>query len=354
MRVSAPTRRFLRVPVIRAPGRVNLIGDHTDYQDGLCLPMAIDRDVRVRVAPRDDGIVTVRSSAFDDDVVEVSADASADPRDVTPAWGRTVAATLQVLARRGRAAVGFDAVVDSDVPVGSGLSSSAAFEVAFALASATVASMSLDGVELALAARDAEHAASGVPCGVMDQMASVCGRAGCALLLDCRTLEVTPVPLPEEVAVVVVHSGIARRLEQSEYAQRRAACEDAAAGLGVATLRDARLEQVADDPIARHVVSENQRVRAFTESLRGGDAERCGELMLESHASLRDDFGVSTVELDTLVDRLVTAGAYGARLTGAGFGGCVVAVCAAERAPDIAQQTNGWIMHAADGAAVTE
>jgi galactokinase len=182
----------------------------------------------------------------------------------------------------------------------------------------------------------------------------VFGQAGRALLLDCRTLEITPVALPDAVAIVVAHSGVARRLEQSAYAQRRAACEAAASRLGVTTLRDARPEQVGGDPLARHVVSENERVRTFADALRRGNVERCGALMLESHASLRDDFGVSTVELDALVERLVEAGAYGARLTGAGFGGCAVALCAADRAIDVAQGTNGWIMHAADGAGVLQ
>jgi galactokinase len=286
--------------------------------------------------------------------VELPADGHVDPISVAPAWGRMVAGVLAALAARGRAPVGLDAEIASDVPVGSGLSSSAAVAVAVAVACAHTARMTLHRIDLALAARDAEHAASGVPCGVMDQMASVFGQAGHALLLDCRTLQITPVALPRAVAVVVVHSGVARRLEQSAYAQRRAACEAAATRLGVASLRDARPEQVAGDPIARHVVSENERVREFVDALRGGDVERCGELMLESHASLRDDFGVSTVELDRLVDRLVAAGAYGARLTGAGFGGCAVALCAADRAADVAQRTEGWIMHAANGAGVTE
>jgi galactokinase len=332
---------------------VNLIGDHTDYQDGLCLPMAIDRDVHVRFEARSDGRVRVCSREFDG-TVELPADGHVDPATVSPAWGRMVAAVLAVLAARGRTSVGVDVEIASDVPVGSGLSSSAAFAVAFGLACAHAAGMPLDGIDLALAARDAEHVATGVPCGVMDQIASVFGQAAHALLLDCRTLRITPVPLPEAVAVVVAHSGVTRRLEQSAYAQRRAACERAAARLGVTTLRDARPEQVAGDPIARHVVSENERVRSFADALRRGLLERCGELMLESHASLRDDFGVSTVELDRLVECLVEAGAYGARLTGAGFGGCAVALCAADRAIDVAQRTNGWIMHAASGAGVTQ
>jgi len=340
------------VPVVRAPGRVNLMGDHTDYQAGLCLPMAIDRDVRVRFGARADGRVRVCSREIAG-TVELPADGHVDPATVAPPWGRMVAGVLAVLDARGRAPVGLDAEIASDVPVGSGLSSSAAFAVAVALACALTAEMPLGRLDLALAARDAEHAASGVPCGVMDQMASVFGQAGHALLLDCRTLEITPVVLPPAVAVVVVHSGVARRLEQSAYPQRRAACEAAAARLGIPTLRDARPEEVAGDPIARHVVSENRRVRLFADALRAGDTERCGELMLESHASLRDDFGVSTVDLDALVDRLVGAGAYGARLTGAGFGGCAVALCPAERASDIARRTDGWIMHAAEGAGVT-
>jgi galactokinase len=341
------------VTVARAPGRVNLIGDHTDYQDGFCLPMAIDREVRVLFRPRDDCLVTVRSDGFDGEV-SVPADGSAAVPDVAPAWGRTVAATLAVLARAGRLPAGFDADVASSIPVGSGLSSSAAFEVAVALAAMSVTGASLTGRDLALAARDAEHLASGVPCGVMDQMASVFGRTDHALLLDCRTLDVTHVPLPPNVAVVIAHSGVPRRLADSAYAERRAACEAAARRLGVAALRDAALAQVADDPCAHHVVSENARVHAFVDALTRGDTERCGALMLESHASLRDDFGVSTPELDALVDGLVGEGAFGARLTGAGFGGCAVALCPADRAARVAGATNGWVVRAADGARVDD
>jgi galactokinase len=172
----------------------------------------------------------------------------------------------------------------------------------------------------------------------MDQLASVFGCAGHALLLDCRTLAIEPVALPPDVAVLVVHSGVARRLEDSAYAERRAACEAAALRLGVETLRDASYDEVADDPFARHVVSENARVLDFVAALRAGDLERCGRLMDASHASLRDDFRVSTPELDVLVDALVREGAYGARLTGAGFGGCVVSLVASDTVDHVVER----------------
>jgi galactokinase len=322
------------VLVVRAPGRVNLIGDHTDYQDGLCLPMAIDREVVVGIHGRDDQMVVARSDAMDG-VVELPADGTTEPAAVEPRWGRSVAAVLRVLAERGRAPIGFEADVSSTVPVGSGLASSAAFTVAFAIAAARTGGPELDGRALALAAQSAEQRATGLPCGVMDQMAAVFGRAGHALFLDCRTLEVDAVPIPAAAAIAVVHTGAARRLEDSAYAHRRTACEAAAAALEVPTLRDATLEQVAGDPVARHVVSENRRVVAFVEALGAGDLERCGGLMRASHFSLRDDFQVSTPELDALVDAFAHAGAYGARLTGAGFGGCVVALVAARAVDEV-------------------
>jgi galactokinase len=310
---------------VRAPGRVNLIGDHTDYQAGLCLPIAIDREVRVGFRARTDARARVCSADFPG-IVDTAADGSAIVAGVDPAWGRTVAATLAVLARRGRKPVGFDAEITTTVPIGSGLSSSAALGVALAIVATTVAELVLGPTELALAAQEAEQVASGVPCGVMDQLASVRGQAGHALLLDCRTLAITPIPMPPTVEILVIHSGLERRLEVSAYAERRAACEAAAARLGVETLRDATIDQVADDPIARHVVTENARVSAFAHALERADLNACGALMLESHRSLRDDFAVSTAELDQLVDLSTDAGALGARLTGAGFGGCVVAL----------------------------
>jgi galactokinase len=325
------------VLTVRAPGRVNLIGDHTDYQDGFCLPMAIDREVVIRAERRDDGRVIARSDALDG-VVDVPAEGVEDPASVTPDWGRPLAGVLRLLSQPDRAAIGFDAQVTSTLPLGSGLSSSAAFAVAAVLAATQISGAGISPQSIAWIARAAEEASTGVPCGVMDQIASVFGRAGNALFVDCRSLAVEPVALPEAVSVAVVHSGIARRLEDSSYAERRAACEAAAARIGVATLRDATLHQVAHNPFARHVVTENERVLRFVDALRLGDLDLCGRLMLASHASLRDDFDVSTRELDALVDELVRAGAYGARLTGAGFGGCVVALVAADAVDNVVER----------------
>ncbi len=320
----------------RAPGRVNLVGDHTDYQKGFCLPVAIDREVVVAYRPRDDGRITVRSVDFDG-TAELDAGGHDDPADIEPRWGRVVAGVVRVLAARGRPAVGIDAAVASTVPIGSGLSSSAACEVALAAALADAADWPLAGLPLALAAQEAEHIGTGMPCGIMDQLASVAGRADHALLLDCRSFAVEAVPLPTALGIVVVHSGLPRALESSAYAQRRAACEAAAARLGVPALRDATATQVADDPFARHVVSENARVIELVAALRGGDLERAGQIAVESHRSLADDFEVSTPELDLLVALAVEHGAYGARLTGAGFGGCIVALVPAEESARIVE-----------------
>ena len=318
----------------RAPGRVNLIGDHTDYNEGFVLPFAIDLACVVRAERHDE--IRVRSLDVDGEA-RLPADGSAEP-DAGEGWGRYAAGVARVLAEWGRPPVGIDAVVSSTVPVGAGLSSSAALEVALALALCDAARFELPPLELALACRDAEEAATGVPCGVMDQLASLYGREGCALLIDCRELTVEPVPLPPGLAVVVVHSGLPRALAESAYADRRAACEAAAARLGLRSLRDATAGQVADDPRARHVVSENGRVLAAVQALRAGDGRALGALLSASHRSLRDDFEVSTPELDTLVTALEAAGAHGARLTGAGFGGCAIALADASNAARVGDE----------------
>jgi len=315
----------------RAPGRVNLIGDHTDYCEGFVLPMAIDRDCLVAVAAADDGRVRARSLELEG-VVDVDAGGADDAHAIEPAWGRFVAAVVDEVTHRGGHVPGLELAVSSTVPVGSGLSSSSALTVALTLALTDAAGIGLTGVEAARAALDAEVRATGVPGGLMDQLASLFGVEDHALLVDCRSLDIEPIPVPGSLAVVVVHSGSPRTLAGSAYAERRAACERAAGDLGVRALRDATLEQVKNDPYARHVVTENARVLAAADALRRSDVDQLGPLLLASHASLRDDFRVSTPELDRLVEILVDAGALGARLTGAGFGGCVVALTAADRA----------------------
>jgi galactokinase len=307
----------------RAPGRVNLIGDHTDYNDGFVLPIAIDRECVV--AARMSDTIRVKSVELGESV-ELPADGGS-VESIDSAWGRLVAAVVDELSSLGRPPVGMDAVVTSDVPIGAGLSSSAAFEVACALSLAGIADWRAGPAALAVACRNAEERATGVPCGVMDQLIALTGMEGCAQLIDCRTLETKPVRLPERMAVLVVHSGQERTLAASGYEERRRACEALASKLGIPALRDATLAQVADEPLGRHVVTENQRVLDAVPALDRNDLESFGRLMIESHQSLRDDYGVSTPELDALVEALVEAGALGARLTGAGFGGAVVAAC---------------------------
>ena len=319
--------------IFRAPGRVNLIGGHVDYHDGLVVAMAIDRDVRVQIRRRDDERVVVQS-AEQLGTVDVAADGVDDPAAVAPAWGQLVGGIVRVLAELGRPPIGADVSIESALPIGGGLSSSAAFEIAIASALAAIADFTIEPFALAKAAQAAEHLGTGVPCGIQDQMASVIGGT---ILLDCRTLHVERLPIPDSLAVVVVNSGVERTLATSPWTQRRAETFAAAAALGVRVLRDVRLDQVADHRRARHVVSEIARVEAFAAAGRIGDYATMGRLMCESHASSRDDMESSTPELDEIVDALVEAGAFGARLTGGGFGGCCVAIADAGDADNIAR-----------------
>ncbi len=311
------------MPVIaRAPGRVNLIGDHTDYSGGFVCPMAIDLATTVTIEPGGDR-VELRSDA-DPEPASIPLDV-ADPASVEPAWGRYVAGIVAVL----RPSLGGRGTVSTTLPTGAGLSSSAALEVALALA---LGADDHDPVALAHLCQRAEHVASGVPCGIMDQLVVAAAVEGHALMIDCTTLSLTPVPIPPGTDVVVVDSGERRTLATSAYAERRAEVADAEALLGTplraATDADvARLPPGTLRPRARHVVTENRRVTSFATALMAGDLAAAGAAMTESHASLRDDFAVSTPALDALVARLVaTPGVWGARLTGAGFGGCVIAL----------------------------
>jgi galactokinase len=326
----------------RAPGRVNLIGDHTDYNDGFVLPMAIDRAVWIALRRRDDSRVSAHSLDFDSDI-------SFDARDLEHGergWGEYVRGMAWVLgekARRDGATLrGWDGVVAGDVPLGAGLSSSAALELATARALAAVSDFAWEPAAMARLAQRAENEWVGVNCGIMDQLISAAGVTGHALLIDCRSLDTRAVPLPSDVAVVVLDTATRRGLVDSEYNERRARCEGAAAQFGVRALRDVDAQLFAQragtlDEVtrrrARHVVTENARVLAAAEALGAGNAHRVGELMTESHRSLRDDFQVSRAELDAMVDiALAEDGCYGARMTGAGFGGCAVALVARDAA----------------------
>ena len=307
-----------------ASGRINLIGEHTDYTGGLALPMAIDRGTTVRVTRGGDAVRLVSDHDPRPAVVPLEVD---DPAGVDPPWARYVAGVVAEL-KPDRGAVG---TVTSNLPIGAGVSSSASLEVAVALGRGFEGSPR----ELAQLCQRAEHRASGVPCGIMDQLAITCGQAGSALLLDCHDLSARPLPIPAGWVVLGVHSGVTRQLASSAYARRRAECAEGEAAVG--PLRECSLSEVETlrDPVirrrARHVVTENERVRAFARALGGEDAALCGRLLDDSHRSLRDDFEVSTPVVDDLVDRLrAVPGVHGARMTGAGFGGMVIALCDAD------------------------
>jgi galactokinase len=359
------------VHAVFAPARVNLIGEHTDYSGGLVLPVAVQLGVNVTGEPADS--IRLRSLAFEDPL-ELTTDG--EPRGPLPAWGRYVAAIAGLLAERGRPPAGFDGTIASTVPIGAGLSSSAALTVSVALALCRAAGWELAPLELARLAQEAEHRAVGVPVGLMDPAASLLGRRGHALLLDCGTGEHRLVPLPPGLAIVVLDSATRRSLEHSGYATRRAELERGLAAIdgrrpleltvdeAEAAARAAGLDDVAARRL-RHVVSENERVRlcvAALEAKGGPYLAALGALFRAGHASLRDDFEVSTPELDLLVDLAYGAGAVAARMMGGGFGGAVVALAEAERAPSLvaavqaayAERTGreapGYVCEPSDGA----
>ena len=323
------------VYVVRAPGRVNLMGDHTDYNDGFVLPMAIDRGTWIALRPISDRRVNVVSSDFGRGSLRLD-----ELRHGEPAWLEYVRGTAWALGPEGL--IGWQGAVASDLPQGAGLSSSASFELATARAFAAASGSSWNAREAALAAQRGENEWVGMACGVMDQLTAAAGRAGHALLIDCRSLDITPVPLPAETTVVVLDTRRRRRLVDSAYNDRRSACERAAAAWGVAALRDLTAGDLAGPPPGldevtlrrvRHVVSENRRTQEAATALAAGDLAALGRLMAESHASLRDDYEVSTPELDAMVEAAGAApGFIGARMTGAGFGGAVVALVRAGEA----------------------
>jgi galactokinase len=317
--------------LVRAPGRVNLIGEYTDYNDGFVLPMAIDRAVWIALRPRPDRQVTVHSRDFDE-----TAEFSLDNLQRGQGWCEYVKGMAHVFRKAGYTLRGWEGVMTGNIPIGAGLSSSAATEMAVARAFAAVSGFDWEPARMAAAGQRCENQWIGVNSGIMDQMASAVAQAGQALFLDCRTLAFEQVPLPQGLAVVVMDTTTRRGLVNSAYNQRRDQCEAAARVLGVKALRDANLDQLqaAADKMdevtfhrARHVITENQRVLQAIQAMRAGDVVRLGALLDASHTSLRDDFEVSNPALDQMVVcARQQAGCLGARMTGAGFGGCAVAL----------------------------
>jgi galactokinase len=327
--------------VVRAPGRVNLIGEHTDYNDGFVLPMAIDRAVWIALSPRADLRVRVHSLDF---LRAIEFDLEALERG-GPGWGEYLKAVAWSLQAAGHSLRGWDGIIAGDVPRGAGLSSSAALELAAARAFAAASSLAWDPPAMARLAQRAENEWVGVACGIMDQLTSACGQADRALLIDCRSLEIEPVPLPPAASVLVLDTGTRRGLVTSAYNQRRQECRQGAEAFGLTSLRDltaeafARREAPVEDTIrrrVRHVLTENARTLEASQALRAADVESVGRLMLASHASLRDDYDVSSPALDAMVEiAAAQAGCWGARMTGAGFGGCAVALVEREAAAEV-------------------
>ncbi len=321
--------------VARAPGRVNIIGEHTDYNDGFVLPAAIERETRIVAAPRDDGIVRLVALDLDRETSFNLADVQ---RAGDQPWSNYVAGVAAGLLAAGYPVAGLDAVMSGNVPIGAGLSSSAAVEMAAVQAFGAAGGFAVPPAQAARIGQRAEHIFVGTHCGLMDQLASALGQEDHVLLIDCRDLSFQPAPVPTGAAILIADTAVRRQLAASAYNERRSQCETAAAALGVPALRDATLAMLAQAALpdvvarrARHVIAENGRVLETVAALRAGDLRRVGALMAASHASLRDLYEVSSVELDTMVELLAAQpGCYGARLTGAGFGGCAVALMAVD------------------------
>lgn len=319
--------------LVRAPGRVNLIGEHTDYNEGFVLPMALEHSVWIALRPRADGLVRLYSVEFQEWITFSIARLERER-----GWGEYVKGVAWALQEAGYALQGWEGVLQSQVPIGAGLSSSAALEIASARAFAAASSLEWEGKPMALLCQKAENEWVGVQCGIMDQMASALSQRGHALFLDCRSLETRNVPFPSQVTVVVMDTATRRDLANSAYNERRRECEAAAQRLEVPSLRDLSLRELAqraaavhlDEVLhrrARHVIAENERVLAAVRALEEGDIRALGILLNESHRSLDQDFEVTNQALNEIVaSARAHPACYGARMTGAGFGGCAIAL----------------------------
>ncbi len=344
------TRFGGRPRVFRAPGRVNLIGEHTDYNDGFVMPAAIEFDTRVAAAPRRDRCLVVHSRLRDE---TAGIDLAAGPPRPTGGWQDYVFGVARMLEAAGHRLVGCDMTITSTVPIGAGLSSSAALEVAVATALTALAGYRLDPIAVARLCQQAENEHVGMRCGIMDQYIAACGLAGRALMIDCRSLLARPVAIDPACRIVVANSMVHHVLAGGDdYNARRRSCEAGVAalaavlGTGIRALRDVSLDQLEahrarmDDTTfrrCRHIVGENARVLDAVAAAEAGDMVRFGALMDASHVSMRDDFEISCAEVDLMVDRArALPGVLGSRMTGGGFGGCTVSLVAAEAVEDFA------------------
>ena len=335
--------------IFRAPGRVNLIGEHTDYNEGFVMPAAIDFYTSVAIAPRSDTKVSVHSQSFNQ---TVSCDLN---DDLMPKHNRSdyVVGVIEQIRRFGECLRGADILIHGDVPIGAGLSSSAAIEVAIGFALLSVKHSNIDRTQLALLCQRAENEFVGMRCGIMDQFIACNGQRDHALMLDCRSLEFKLLPLAPNTRMVICNTMVKHQHAGGEYNQRRAACEEGVRILrerlpGIRSLRDVSLGQLEHhrDLLpevihrrCRHVITENMRVERAAEALEGSDLSAFGKLMEESHRSLRDDYEVSSRELDALVEIAGRqSGVYGARMTGGGFGGCTINLVASEHAETFRRQ----------------
>jgi galactokinase len=333
--------------IVAAPGRVNVIGEHTDYNDGFVLPMAIERYALMAADTADvAGAISVYDTHYKETAV---IDVSQEVTQGAPKWSNYLRGVIAGFQRRGQAIPPLDVAMMSTVPFGGGLSSSAALEVCTATLLEAATGHAIDPIEKALLAQQAEHEFAGVPCGIMDQFISALGREGHLLLLDCRTRKTELVPMSDPaVELLIINTNVKHELGSGEYAKRRAECETAARILGVASLRDATAHQLEasqgkmDDVVyrrARHVIGEIERTVHAAEGIRASNWTAVGNLMYASHASLRDDYEVSCVELDAVVEIAesigLPGGIYGCRMTGGGFGGCAVALVKAGQAAAI-------------------
>jgi galactokinase len=338
---AAFSKRFGQSPalVVRAPGRVNLIGEHTDYNDGFVLPCAIGPSTMVAASRRDDNAVHIVAVDFDNAVDQFDLTGPVE-RNAEQPWADYVRGMIMALQNDGHALMGANIAIAGNLPKGAGLSSSASLEIAVGKSVLALANIEIDHTRLAQIAQIAECDFVGTKCGIMDQLISAQGKPGHGLLIDCRSLELMDAPVPDDVAIMIVHSGVTRGLVDGHYNERRRQCEAAAGAMGVAALRDANLDMLVAAGLdavttarARHVITENQRTLDAAAALAKNDLTALGVLMAQSHASMRDDFEITVPAIDKLVEMLQNAigPVGGARMTGGGFGGACVAVMPAAR-----------------------